>query len=87
VKKKVLPLGKIEKFLIGLFNYVRLNIDCNYLYLDYYNNEFAIVLALSTSIADVSEDMSLCAEHMPPSLAAAALAEAALVEACLETNS
>jgi len=39
-------------------------------------SEFAIVLALSTKIADVSEDMSLCAEHMPPSLAAAALAEA-----------
>jgi len=39
-------------------------------------SEFAIVLALSTKIADVSEDLSLCAEHMPPSLAAAALAEA-----------
>jgi transcription initiation factor TFIIIB Brf1 subunit/transcription initiation factor TFIIB len=38
--------------------------------------EFAIVLALSTKIADTAEDMSLCAEHMPPSLAAAALAEA-----------
>ena len=30
----------------------------------------------STKIADISEEMSLCAEHMPPSLAAAALAEA-----------
>jgi transcription initiation factor TFIIIB Brf1 subunit/transcription initiation factor TFIIB len=39
-------------------------------------SEFAIVLALSTKIADISEEMSLCAEHMPPSLAAAALAEA-----------
>jgi transcription initiation factor TFIIIB Brf1 subunit/transcription initiation factor TFIIB len=38
--------------------------------------EFAVVLALSTKIADTAEDMSLCAEHMPPSLAAAALAEA-----------
>jgi transposase-like protein len=27
-------------------------------------------------IANTAEDMSLCAEHMPPSLAAAALAEA-----------
>ena len=39
-------------------------------------SEFAIVLALSTKIADISEDRSICAEHMPPSLAAAALAEA-----------
>ena len=38
--------------------------------------EFAVVLALSTKIADTAEEMSLCAEHMPPSLAAAALAEA-----------
>jgi len=38
--------------------------------------EFAIVLALSTKIANTAEDMSLCSEHMPPSLAAAALAEA-----------
>jgi transcription initiation factor TFIIIB Brf1 subunit/transcription initiation factor TFIIB len=39
-------------------------------------SEFAIVLALSTKIADISETLSLCSEHMPPSLAAAALAEA-----------
>jgi len=39
-------------------------------------SEFAIVLAISTKIADISESMSLCSEHMPPSLAAAALAEA-----------
>ena len=39
-------------------------------------SEFAFVLALSTKIADISEDKSLCAEHMPPSLAAASLAEA-----------
>jgi len=39
-------------------------------------SEFAIVLALSTKIADTAEDLSLCAEHMPPSLAAAALTEA-----------
>jgi transcription initiation factor TFIIIB Brf1 subunit/transcription initiation factor TFIIB len=39
-------------------------------------SEFAIVLMLATKIADISEDKSLCAEHMPPSLAAAALAEA-----------
>jgi transcription initiation factor TFIIIB Brf1 subunit/transcription initiation factor TFIIB len=39
-------------------------------------SEFAIVLALATRIADISEDKSLCAEHMPPSLAAAALSEA-----------
>lgn len=39
-------------------------------------SEFAIVLALSTAIANMAEDLSLCAEHMPPSLAAAALAEA-----------
>lgn len=38
--------------------------------------EFGIVLALSTSIANAAEDLSLCAEHMPPSLAAAALTEA-----------
>lgn len=38
--------------------------------------EFPVILALSTKIADTAEDMSLCAEHMPPSLAAAALAEA-----------
>ena len=38
--------------------------------------EFPIVLALSTAIANAAEDLSLCAEHMPPSLAAAALAEA-----------
>jgi len=38
--------------------------------------EFAVVLALSTKIANTAEDMSLCSEHMPPSLAAAALAEA-----------
>lgn len=38
--------------------------------------EFSTVLSLSTKIADISEDLSLCAEHMPPSLAAAALAEA-----------
>jgi hypothetical protein len=38
--------------------------------------EFSTVLSLSTKIADISEEMSLCAEHMPPSLAAAALAEA-----------
>jgi transcription initiation factor TFIIIB Brf1 subunit/transcription initiation factor TFIIB len=38
--------------------------------------EFPVILALSTKIADVCEDMSLCSEHMPPSLAAAALAEA-----------
>jgi transcription initiation factor TFIIIB Brf1 subunit/transcription initiation factor TFIIB len=39
-------------------------------------SEFAIVLAISTKIADISEELSLCSEHMPPSLAAAALAEA-----------
>ena len=39
-------------------------------------SEFVIVLMLATKIADISEDKSLCAEHMPPSLAAAALAEA-----------
>jgi transcription initiation factor TFIIIB Brf1 subunit/transcription initiation factor TFIIB len=38
--------------------------------------EFGIVLALATAIANTAEDMSLCSEHMPPSLAAAALAEA-----------
>lgn len=38
--------------------------------------EFVTVLNISTKIADVLEDLSLCAEHMPPSLAAAALAEA-----------
>lgn len=38
--------------------------------------EFGVVLALSTSIANAAEDLSLCAEHMPPSLAAAALTEA-----------
>lgn len=38
--------------------------------------EFPVILALSTKIADTAEDMSLCAEHMPPSLAAASLAEA-----------
>jgi transcription initiation factor TFIIIB Brf1 subunit/transcription initiation factor TFIIB len=39
-------------------------------------SEFAIVHSISTKIADITEEMSLCAEHMPPSLAAAALAEA-----------
>jgi len=38
--------------------------------------DFNVVLDLSTSIANAVEDLSLCAEHMPPSLAAAALAEA-----------
>jgi transcription initiation factor TFIIIB Brf1 subunit/transcription initiation factor TFIIB len=38
--------------------------------------EFPIVLALASSIANTAEDLSLCSEHMPPSLAAAALAEA-----------
>ena len=38
--------------------------------------DFTAVLALSTSIANAAEDLSLCSEHMPPSLAAAALAEA-----------
>jgi transcription initiation factor TFIIIB Brf1 subunit/transcription initiation factor TFIIB len=38
--------------------------------------DFANVLSLSTSIANAAEDLSLCAEHMPPSLAAAALTEA-----------
>ena len=38
--------------------------------------EFTVVLALSTKIANTAEDMSLCSEHMPPSLAAAALSEA-----------
>jgi len=39
-------------------------------------SEFPVVLALSTAIANAAEDLSLCAEHMPPSLAAASLAEA-----------
>jgi transcription initiation factor TFIIIB Brf1 subunit/transcription initiation factor TFIIB len=38
--------------------------------------EFGVVLSLATAIANTAEDMSLCSEHMPPSLAAAALAEA-----------
>jgi transcription initiation factor TFIIIB Brf1 subunit/transcription initiation factor TFIIB len=38
--------------------------------------EFATTLALATTIANTVEDMSLCSEHMPPSLAAAALAMA-----------
>jgi len=38
--------------------------------------EFPVVLALSTAIANAAEDLSLCAEHMPPSLAAASIAEA-----------
>jgi len=39
-------------------------------------SQFAGVLQISTKIADTCEDLSLCCEHMPPSLAAAALAEA-----------
>ena len=39
-------------------------------------SEFPLILALSTKIADTAEDLSLCSEHMPPSLAAASLAEA-----------
>jgi len=38
--------------------------------------EFPIILALSVAIANAVEDLSLCAEHMPPSLAAAAIATA-----------
>ena len=38
--------------------------------------EFPVILSLSTSIANAVEDLSLCAEHMPPSLAAAAIFEA-----------
>ena len=39
-------------------------------------SEFPVVLTLSTAIANAAEDLSLCSEHMPPSLAAAAMAEA-----------
>uniref|UniRef100_A0A6C0K7H8 Transcription factor TFIIB cyclin-like domain-containing protein n=1 Tax=viral metagenome TaxID=1070528 RepID=A0A6C0K7H8_9ZZZZ len=39
-------------------------------------SEFPVVLSLSTRLADIAEDLSLCSEHMPPSLAAASLAEA-----------
>ena len=39
-------------------------------------SEFPVILALSTAIANAAEDLSLCSEHMPPSLAAAAIFEA-----------
>lgn len=42
--------------------------------------EFATTLALATVIANTVEDMSLCSEHMPPSLAAAALAMAIILK-------
>jgi transcription initiation factor TFIIIB Brf1 subunit/transcription initiation factor TFIIB len=42
--------------------------------------EFPVVLDLSIAIANASEDLSLCAEHMPPSLAAAAVLEAILIK-------
>jgi transcription initiation factor TFIIIB Brf1 subunit/transcription initiation factor TFIIB len=52
-------------------------------------SEFPVVLALSTAIANAAEDLSLCAEHMPPSLAAASLAEAIQLkghtEICIDT--
>ena len=48
--------------------------------------EFATTLALATTIANTVEDMSLCSEHMPPSLAAAALAMAVTMKGLLTTN-
>ena len=42
--------------------------------------EFPVVLDLSIAIANAAEDLSLCAEHMPPSLAAAAVLEAILIK-------
>ncbi len=38
--------------------------------------EFPCILSLAVAISNYSEDKSLCSEHMPPSLAAASIAEA-----------
>jgi len=43
-------------------------------------SEFPVFLSLSTAISNAAEELSLCSEHMPPSLAAAAIAEAASIK-------